>query len=350
MTTDNIFGNDILSGDLTTSLVPELGQENILIGVTPFETSLVDPLTQELSLTESEQVIDEIERDNNSPNNNTFSFDNIAIANIDLFIAANPEDFQVNNVNASNVLFTPPIDELQLQGGFGDYDGGNDVTFEVKNDDKVVVETYSLTGKGQASLYRDDEDGKAYIFFSGTDETTSVEISAKSNIQFGSYIGDSLKIETTGSIDAGSVTLSNPDETGLVLKSGIQAGEETLEVLGYDAIHLGEGTAKGINNEGEVVVDGYGTSLSYIYSDGEINYLGSDNSITPNGINDSGQVVGSFVNSDNNTHAFVSSGGSISDLGVLPGAETYEVPSGSGFVEVPYDFARSFGNAINNNG
>ena len=350
MTTNNILGNDILSGDLNTSLVPELGQEDISLNITPQESSYTDPLTQEFSLTEPEIISDEIDIDNNSTPNNISSFNNIAVANIDPFTAANPDEFQVNNVSASNALFTPSIDELQLQGGFGDYDGGNDVTFEVKNDDEVVVETYSLTGKGQASLYRDDEDGKAYIFFSGTDETTSVEISAKSNIQFDSYIGDSLEIETTGSIDAGSVTLSNPDETGLVLKSGIQGREENLEVLGYDAVHLGEGTAQGINNEGDVVVKGNRGSLSFVYSDGEINYLGSDNSITPNGINDSGQVVGTFTNSDGNRHAFVSSGGSISDLGVLPGAETYEIYDGSGFVEVPYDFARSYGKAINNNG
>ncbi|AFZ37027.1 extracellular repeat protein, HAF family [Stanieria cyanosphaera PCC 7437] len=37
-------------------------------------------------------------------------------------------------------------------------------------------------------------------------------------------------------------------------------------------------------------------------------------------------------------------------MGVLPEAETYEIPSESGLVEVPYDFARSYAEAINNNG
>jgi probable HAF family extracellular repeat protein len=199
-------------------------------------------------------------------------------------------------------------------------------------------------------LYRDDEGKKAYVFFSGTDENTSVKISAKSNISFGNYIGDSLKIETTGSIDGESIILNNPDETGLILKSGIEGEDENLEVLGYDAIHLGAGFAQGINNQGDVIVGGYGASLSFVYSDGEINYLGSDNRITPNGINDLGQVVGSFTNSDNNRHAFLYSNGTISDLGVLPGAETYEIPSESGLVEVPYNFALSNAKAINNSG
>jgi len=70
MNPDNIFGNDILSGDLNTSLVPELGQDDISLNITPQESSFVDPLNQELSLTEPEIVIDEIDIDNNSSSNN----------------------------------------------------------------------------------------------------------------------------------------------------------------------------------------------------------------------------------------------------------------------------------------
>ncbi|ELS01404.1 HAF family repeat protein [Xenococcus sp. PCC 7305] len=345
---ETIFGSDILETNL--------GEEDTNIGINSKDGTFNDPFGNELEfLSIVEKEVQSEQAGNNNSSNNDFSpvdtgIDLLTGNNTDNASESNKES-EIANLELDDTSFAPPKDELQFAGEFGDFEGGDDVTLEIKNTDENVVETYCLTGKGQASLYRDDEDGKAYIFFSGTDETTSVKIFAKSNIQFSSYIGDSLKIETTGSIDAGSVTLSNPDETGLVLKSGIQGEDETLEVLGYDAIHLGEGVAKGINNKGEVVVDGDGASLSYIYSDGEINYLGSDNSITPNDINDSGQVVGYFVNSDNNQHAFVSSGGAISDLGVLPEAETYITRDDSGdLVEVPYDHARSLGYAINNNG
>ncbi len=251
---------------MNTSLVPELGQDDISLNITPQESSFVDLLNQELSLIEPEVVIDEIDNDNN-----------ISRLDIDLLLGVSAQEFQMSNLTASNASFVTPQSGLELQGGFGDYDGGNDVTFEVKNDEGVVVETYALSGNGQATLYRDDEGEKAYVFFSGTDETTSVNISAKSNIQFGSYIGDSLKIETTGSIDGESVILNNPDETGLILKSGIQGEDENLEILKYDVIHLGEGTAKGINNNGDVLVTRLPNEYwdySFIYSkDGEFDYF-----------------------------------------------------------------------------
>lgn len=105
MTTENIFGNNILNGDLTTSLVPELGQEDILIDVTPSETSLIDPLTQELSLTEPEIAIDEIDIDNNTSVNNHSSFNSVPVANIDPLTAANPEEFQVNEIDLNDTSF-----------------------------------------------------------------------------------------------------------------------------------------------------------------------------------------------------------------------------------------------------
>ena len=61
MTTDNIFGNDILNGDLNTSLVPEIGNEDLSINITPQDSSYQDPLTQELYLTEPEIILDENE-------------------------------------------------------------------------------------------------------------------------------------------------------------------------------------------------------------------------------------------------------------------------------------------------
>ncbi|MEM8723705.1 MAG: hypothetical protein AAGE84_31250 [Cyanobacteria bacterium P01_G01_bin.39] len=68
MTTNNIFDHNILSGDLTPSLVPELGQENISLNLTSQQSSFINPLTQEISLTEPEIITKQFENnlDNNS--------------------------------------------------------------------------------------------------------------------------------------------------------------------------------------------------------------------------------------------------------------------------------------------
>lgn len=58
MTTNNIFANDILSGNLNTNLVPILGEENISLGITPSESRFIEPLNQELSLIEQQIILD----------------------------------------------------------------------------------------------------------------------------------------------------------------------------------------------------------------------------------------------------------------------------------------------------
>ena len=338
MTTNNIFGNDILSGDLNTSLVPELGQEDISLNITPQESSYTDPLTQELSLIESEIVLDDHENsvDNNSSNNFN-SINNIVVSNIDPFIGGDVQEFQVNEVDVNDTSFAPPQSQLQFQGGFGDYDGGNDVTLEIKDTDGNVVETFALRGEGQATLYRDEE--YQYVFFSGVDETTNVDISSTSNIKFGNYIGDSLKIETSGSIDGESVSLTNPDETGLVLKSGIEGEIDDSVIIGYDYLNLGFGAALDINNLGEVVglISANPKSRSnrfdnlspaqddkaFIYKDNTIQIIdhldGYTRSIA-NAINDLGQVAGySRTNDIYSERAFFYDGTDTIDLGVIPG-------------------------------
>ena len=305
MTTDNIFGNDILNGDLTTSLVPELGTENILIDTAPTEISLLDPLNQELSLTEPEIISDEINFDNNSFNNTVSSFNNIARFNADPLITANAEEFQVNGIDVNDTSFAPPQSQLQFQGGFGDYDGGDDVPLEIKDTEGNVVETFKLTGEGQATLYRDEE--YQYVFFSGTDETTDVDIDSTSNIKFGDYIGDSLEIQTTGSIEGGNIVLNNPDETGLVLKSGIENNNtNNTFTSGYKITDLGNVYVNDINDKGQATGYFYAlyennlgrtsrTSKGFIYNDSGFNVVEQHLWTTIYAINDSGDIVGDFA-------------------------------------------------------
>ena len=302
MTTNSIFGNDILSAELDTSLVPELGNENISLGITPQQSSFIDPLNQELSLIEQEIVLDKPENsfEQKSSNNNSSSINNISLFNIDPLIGSDVSRFQVNNINASNASFAPPQNELEFQGGFGDYDGGNDVTFEVKNDRGIVVETYALSGEGQATLYRDED--KAYVFFSGTDKSTNVNISAKSNIQFGNYIGDSLKIETTGSIEGGDIVLNDPDETGLVLRSGLEgtgAINSSNSLLdGYEIVDLGGVRLTDLNNLGQAVGNGYfgGNNKGFFYDGSKLNVIDRYDLSIVHAVNDAGDIVGEQKN------------------------------------------------------
>lgn len=299
MTTDNIFGNDILSGDLNTSLVPELGTEDLSLNITPPEGSYVDPLTQELSLTESEIVVHENENsaDNNSSFNNDSLINNFFVSSIDPFIGGDVQEFQVNEIDVNDTSFAPPQSQLQFQGGFGDYDGGNDVTLEIEDTDGNVVETFALRGEGQASLYRDEE--YQYVFFSGVDETTKVDIDSTSNIKFGNYIGDSLKIETSGSIDGGDIVLNDPDETGLVLKSGIKgtsvinSGNSTLD--GYEIVDLGDVELTDLNNLGQAVGHGEfdgGREKGFFYDGSELNVINRYDESRLYAVNDSGDLVG----------------------------------------------------------
>ncbi|MBE9043425.1 hypothetical protein IQ255_03205 [Pleurocapsales cyanobacterium LEGE 10410] len=298
MTTDNIFGNDILSGDLNTSLVPELGTEDTSLGITPSEGSFSDPLNQELSLTKAEIVIDENENtiDNSSSFNNSSSLNSISLFSIDP-LTGEANKSQVNNIDLSDTSFAPPQSELELLGGFGDVDGKNDVPLEIKDADGNVVETFSLTGEGQASLYRDEE--YQYIFFSGVDETTKVDISSTSNIKFGDYIGDSLRIETAGSIEGGDIVLNEPDETGLVLKSGVESTKQTNSTNtildGYEIVDLGNVELTDLNNLGQAVGHGSfngGREKGFFYDGSELNIIDRYDSSRLYALNDSADLVG----------------------------------------------------------
>ena len=328
MTTDNIFSNNILSGDLNNSLVPELGQEDILLNITPTESSFIDPLTQELSLTESEIVLDENDNsvDNNSSNNFN-SINNIVVSNIDPFIGGDVLEFQVNEVNVNDTSFAPPQSQLQFQGGFGDYDGGDDVTLEIKDTDGNVVETFALRGEGQASLYRDEE--HQYVFFSGTDETTKVDIDSVSNIKFGNYLGDSLKIETTGSIDGGDVVLNDEnieEDSGLTLRAGIDTENSVSNVFdGYTLIDFYDREMVDINNYGQIVGndDFIGRDEFFFYNGQSLYYLPGYYSSRAFGINDYAQMVGEGLPTADDTKyrpLIAYSDGSVQEIQYVEGA------------------------------
>ncbi len=216
----NLSDNDILNFDLA----PLLGEENILLDIKPTEGAFIDPLSKELDFISVFNLKEQLDRETRQEEtkrtvNYHFSFysSQLTTAAIDPFTGMS-------------------MSSLTYQGKFGDFDGREDVTLEIKDADGKVVETFSLSGEGQGILYSDSE--QKYVFFSGTDETTSVEISSLSNLKLDDYFGDSLKVETVGSITAKDIVLVNEDETGLVLRSGLGDGQNT-RVEGYSVTNLG---------------------------------------------------------------------------------------------------------------
>lgn len=210
-----------------------------------------------------------------------------------------------NNAFAANSLSSSSVS----QGKFGDFDGGNDVALEIKDDQGKVIETFSLTGDGYGEVFKDDK--YLYVDFEGTDETTSVQISAINNLKLEDFLGSSLKVQTEGYITAGDITLQNTDVSdgnGLVLRSGL--GEDRSWTLDrYNITDLGDGNATDISNSGQVLVNN-----SFLYSDGKLinltNLFGDD--YHPSAMSDSGQVlIHSYKGS------FLYNAGQITNLGTL---------------------------------
>ncbi|MEL6438902.1 MAG: hypothetical protein AAFQ80_06575 [Cyanobacteria bacterium J06621_8] len=193
-------------------------------------------------------------------------------------------------------------DGLDFVGGFGDYDGGNDLTLEVKDSRENVIETFSMTGAGQGTLYKDDE--KEYIFFSDTNETTKVDIDAVSDLVFEDYIGDSLSIETTGSIEGGNITLNDEnleEDSGLTLRAGIDTENSVSNVFdGYTLVDFNTHREMvDINYYGQIVGnDTFSGSETFFFYDGQrLNYLPGYESSRAFGINDFVQMIGEGVSS-----------------------------------------------------
>lgn len=346
MTTD-IFNNDILSGDLNNSLVPELGTEDISLNITSTESSYTDPLNQDLSLTEPEIVVEENENsiNNNSAFNNNSSFNNLVVSNIDSFIGGDVQKFQVNELDVNDTSFAPPQSELQFQGGFGDYDGGNDVPLEIKDNDGNVIETFKLSGEGQASLYRDEE--YQYVFFSGVDETTNVDIDSTSNIKFGDYIGDSLEIETSGSIEGGDIVLNDENtevDSGLTLRAGIDTENSVGSVFdGYTLVDFNTHREMvDINYYGQIVGNDTfsGTETFFFYDGQRVNYLPGYESSRAFGINDYNQMIGegvSLTSDDPHVPFLVFGNGTVEEFTYGEGGAGRPSPNSSG-ADVVYTY------------
>ncbi len=78
-----------------------------------------------------------------------------------------------------------------------------------------------------------------------------------------------------------------------------------------------------INSAGQVPIYTNGTGHLFLYANGtttDLGKLGNGTSVTPYGINKTGEIVGQFVNSAGAAHAFLYNSGTTTDLGTLGGA------------------------------
>ena len=193
---ENIFANDVLN----SSLAPEIGDEDISLNITPSSGAFIDPFSVEL---EPITPIESLE-DNHSPkyDSSPFATNNIntdrvidPLIGTDINNNSSASD-PVTGFKTDSLAASVDLSSLEFQGGFGDYNGGNDTSLEIKDAEGKVIEIFSLTGEGEGTVYKDDE--FEYIFFSGTDETTDVNITAINNLKLDNYFGDSLKVEKEG--------------------------------------------------------------------------------------------------------------------------------------------------------
>ena len=301
--------------DTNTGLIPISDEEYLPLAITLPEGSFTEPFSQDLSLIEepnafniNEEVIDNnidfskriYQNDSSELNTDSDLNDTLLNTNSLLGDTLEAQSFSLlspQQVEAASAEMIPAPDGLEFVGGFGDYDGGEDVTFEVKDNRNNVIETFSLTGAGQGTLYKDDE--KQYIFFSGTDATTNVDIFAKSDLVFEDYIGDSLSIETTGSIEGGDITLNDEnteEDSGLTLRAGIDTENSVSTVFdGYGLIDFQTNREMvDINNYAQVVGndDYYGRDEFFFYNGQGLYYLPGYYSSRAFGINDNIQMVG----------------------------------------------------------
>jgi probable HAF family extracellular repeat protein len=107
-----------------------------------------------------------------------------------------------------------------------------------------------------------------------------------------------------------------------------------LGTLGYTPEGYASSYANGINNSGQVVgtssASGEAESHAFLYSEGQMSDLGTFGGCCSEGlaINDADKVVGrAFMSGDVEQHAFLYSGGSMRDLGVLGGSFTNSAAS-----------------------
>lgn len=209
-----------------------------------------------------------------APVTNAYSFSTparVSLSSVDPIIGKADNQALVNSTEVAfsvedvelNESFSSLYDsDWVLQRKFGDFDGQNDAQLSVKDTEGKVVGTFSLTGNGYGEVFQNDE--YEYIFFSGIDETTSVEVSALSNIRFDDFVGSSLKIETEGSIAAGDIILLDDfDSLGLSLRSGLNEAPSSSANSTYKITNLDTLAGRGfrnvydINNSGQIVGDSW---------------------------------------------------------------------------------------------
>ncbi len=106
-------------------------------------------------------------------------------------------------------------------------------------------------------------------------------------------------------------------------------GSQTFELPVLGGIYT-RGTAKGINDSGQIIGYSYpasgGGGHAFLYSDSTITDLGTlgGTMSQANGINNSGQVVGmSYLAGAQGYHAFLYSGSTMTDLGTVGGIYTF---------------------------
>lgn len=258
------------------------------------------------------------------------NFDNSLLFNkLDFSASAFSQSVENSSINNKNISdFDPLIGNTNLVslGKFGDFDGHQDFQLTLQ-DANGNPESFSLTGEGEGEVFQTSQGEQ--IIFTGTDASTTVQITTSNNIKFGNYIGASLSVQTKGSITSGNITLKNTalsNNTGLSLQSGLSelqnSSSNTYNVIDFTAL-IGSSSSyvAAINDSGQIVGND-GQGHAFLYSDGQMTDLG----ILPGGfsseakaINNSSQIIGTAITSDYIDHAFLYSDGKMTDLGTLIG-------------------------------
>jgi probable HAF family extracellular repeat protein len=315
------FSEGNVIGNTNKDLIPILDEDYSSLVIPLPKGSFINPLSKDLSLLEEQITLD----DNGEIIDNNLHFDN-PISESDF---SESVSYTYNSSGKITGIQAVAADSngLEFVGGFGDYDGGNDVTLAVKDNQNNVTETFSMIGAGQGTLYKDAE--KEYIFFSGTDKTTKVNISAISDLVFEDYTGDSLSIETSGSIEGGNITLNDEnteENSGLTLRAGIDTENSISNVFDkYGLIDFFDREMVDINNYGQVVGndDYIGRDEFFFYDGQNLYYLPGYYSSKAFGINDYGQMIGEGLPTASDTKyrpLIAYSNGSIQEIQYVEGA------------------------------
>jgi probable HAF family extracellular repeat protein len=339
-------GNSIENAD--KNLIPANEDYSPLVAALP-ESGFIPPLSKDFSLIEELVTLDE----NGEIIDNNLHFDRPGLE------SDFSESVSYTYNSSGDIIGVQAVaaesDGLEFVGGFGDYNGGNDLTFTVKDNQNNNIETFSMTGAGQGTLYKDAT--KEYIFFSGTNETTKVNITAISDLEFEDYTGDSLSIQTAGSIKGGNITLNDEnteENSGLTLRAGTGTGNSISSVFDkYNAIDFYDREMVDINNYVEIVGnDDYsGRDKFFFYDTQSLYYLPGYYSSRAFGINDYTQMIGEGLPtaSDPKYRPFIAySDGSVQEIQYVAGAGgrfNSNQPGDVVYTYTPYGSVRD----INNN-